>query len=108
MLKVSRWYVGDSAPAIEFDTSFPVKSVRIGVEKNNKQPKKQQKIQKLLHKQSNQVKSERRFKKKRNIKYDNSPKYIFTVIKSNTRSSKQCVINFTRKQESHVFPYREN
>ena len=42
ILKVSRWYVGDSTPAVEFDTSFPVKYVRIGVEKNN-QPKKQQK-----------------------------------------------------------------
>jgi len=32
MLKVSRWYVGDSIPVVEFATSFPGKSVRIGVE----------------------------------------------------------------------------
>ena len=44
MLNVCRWYVGDSTPVVKFVTSFPVKCVRIGVEK--KTTKKQQKTTK--------------------------------------------------------------
>ena len=35
MWNVYHWYVGDSTPVVEFATSFLVKSVRIGIEKNN-------------------------------------------------------------------------
>ena len=55
MLKVSRGYVGDSTPVVQFATSFPVKSVRIGVgkkqPKNNKEKQKKQRKKKGKKKQ---------------------------------------------------------